>query len=84
MGELRFINERVRDDNLFFSFLWCSCDGFEFLDDGSVFVFDLYFFFFFWCCCNLGLSYWLLGLRSCNLGLSSSLLGWIGKNKNKL
>ena len=42
------------------------------------------FFFFFWCCCNLGLSYWLLGLRSCNLGLSSSLLGWIGKNKNKL
>ena len=80
MGELRFINERVRDDNLFFSFLWCSCDGFEFLDVGSVFVFDLCFFFFFFrlCCCKLGLSYWLLGL-------SSSLLGWIGKNKkNKL
>ena len=35
MGELKFINERVRDDNLFFfSFLGCSCDGFEFLDAG--------------------------------------------------
>ena len=30
MGELGFINERVRDDN--YSFLWCSCYGFEFLD----------------------------------------------------
>ena len=77
MGELGFINERVRDDNLFFSFLWCSCDGFEFLDAGFDLgrtsckmknklnnmkkFFYLFFFFFFHLCC-------------CDLGLCLCLI----------
>ena len=85
MGELGFINKRVRDDNLYFLFFGVLVMGLSSWMLGLIweeqvvkwrtrrnFLISVSFFLsFHLCCCNLGLTYWLLGLCSCNLGLSS-------------